>query len=84
MACRKLAKRAHGLNPAVFIVAMQEAGGPGGWLPLLPLQSPDHLAFQMWLASPKGTRWLRDFCVIQWCFVVLLGELQRTSRERGC
>jgi len=38
------------------------------------LQSPDHLAFQMWLASPKETRWLRDFCVIQGCFVVLLGE----------
>jgi hypothetical protein len=42
--------------------------------PRMPLQSPDHLAFQIWLASPKETRWLRDFCVIQWCFVVLLGE----------
>ena len=28
----------------------------------------------MWLVSPKEARWLRDFCVIQWCFVVLLGE----------
>jgi hypothetical protein len=40
----------------------------------MALQSPDHLAFQMWLASSKKTRWLRDFCVTQWCFVVLLGE----------
>jgi hypothetical protein len=40
----------------------------------MALQSPDHLAFQMWLASPNKTRWLRDFCVIQWCFVVLRGE----------
>jgi hypothetical protein len=40
----------------------------------MPLQSPDHLAFQMWLAWSKKTRCLRDFCVIQWCFVVLSGE----------
>jgi hypothetical protein len=40
----------------------------------MALQSPDHLAFQMWLAWSKKTRWLRDFCVIQWCFVVLLDE----------
>jgi len=23
----------------------------------------------------KKTRWLRDFCVTQWCFVVLLDEI---------
>src|SRR5271167_377888 len=40
----------------------------------MALQSPDLLDFQMWLASQKETRWLRDFCVTQWCFVVLLGE----------
>jgi hypothetical protein len=28
-------------------------------------QSPDYLAFQMWLAQSKRARWLRDFCVIQ-------------------
>jgi hypothetical protein len=40
----------------------------------MALQSPDLLAFEMWLPSPKETRWLRVFCVNQWCFVVLLGE----------
>jgi len=24
--------------------------------------------------SLRKTRWLRDFCVTQWCFVVLSGE----------
>jgi hypothetical protein len=27
-----------------------------------------------WLVQSKRAMWLRDFCVIQWCFVVLLGE----------
>jgi hypothetical protein len=41
----------------------------------MALQRPDHLAFQMWLAWSKKDRWLRDFCVTQWCFVVLLDEI---------
>jgi hypothetical protein len=46
------------------------------WMHFLPpsVQSPEHLDFQMWLTLVKMTRWLREFCGSQWCFVVLWGE----------
>jgi hypothetical protein len=38
---------------------------------------PPHRVFCASKSRPPGfrkARWLRDFCVIRWCFVVLLGE----------
>ena len=41
---------------------------------VLPLQKSRPPGFSNVVGLAKRARWLRDFCVIQWCFVVLLGE----------